>query len=221
MQPWEPLDVARAPDGTELQLWRRGTELVVRVHGEELMSNRRHGSEEQLAELACADLEPKARVLIGGLGLGFTLKATLATLPARSVVIVRELVPKLASWVRAHAGGAAMLEDRRVRIEFGDVAARIESSEGAFDAIVLDVDNGPTALVKPSNARLYGVDGLAAAKRALVEGGRLAIGSASHDAAFLRRFEQAGFEARAVEPRTRRGNGGRHVVFIGTRRRER
>ncbi|APR78936.1 Hypothetical protein A7982_04283 [Minicystis rosea] len=215
MIPWNKLASARAPDGTELSLWKRGEEIVVRVGGVDLMGSRQHGSEELLAELGCEGLGEGARVLIGGLGLGFTLKATLALLPRRSEVVVGELVPEIVQWVRDPVGGGKLLDDRRTKIEIGNVADLIRRSEARFDAIMLDVDNGPAALCLKDNHVLYGPDGLAAAARALKPGGRLAIWSAGDDAAFTKRFGRSGFDARAVHTRARRDKGARHVIFVG------
>lgn len=215
MIPWTKLATARAPDGTELSLWRRDTEIVVRVGGVDLMGNRQHGSEDFLAEIACENLGEGARVLIGGLGLGFTLKATLAVLPRKSEVIVGELIPEIVAWVRDPVGAGALLDDRRVRVEIGNVADIIRGSAARFDAIMLDVDNGPAALCLKDNHVLYGPEGLAAAARALKPGGRLAIWSAGVDPAFVKRFGKSGFDARAVPVRARRDKGARHAIFVG------
>lgn len=217
MIPWNKLATARAPDGTELSLWRRGDEIVVRVGGVDLMGSRQHGSEEVLAELGCEGLGEGARVLIGGLGLGFTLEATLKLLPRKAEVVVGELIPEIVTWVRDPVGRGKFLDDRRVRIEIGNVAEIIRASEGRFDAIMLDVDNGPAALCLQDNHVLYGPDGLAAARRALEPGGRLAIWSASIDNAFVKRFGKSGFDARAVPIRARREKGARHCIFVGDR----
>jgi spermidine synthase len=154
-------------------------------------------------------------VLIGGLGLGFTLKATLAALPKQSEIVVGELMPQIVEWVRVHMGSGALLDDRRVRVELGNVADLIRRSTGRFDAILLDVDNGPDALCIKANHVLYGPDGLAAAHRALKPGGRLAIWASSEDPAFVKRFGRSGFDARAVRTRSRRDKGARHVIFVG------
>lgn len=217
MIPWIKLDTARAPDGGEVSLWRRGDELVVRAGAVDLMSTRTHGSEEVLAELGCAGLGEGASVLIGGLGLGFTLRAVLALLPRRASVVVAELIPAVVGWVRGPVGGAPLLDDPRVTVVVRDCAAVIAESEAGFDAILLDVDNGPTALTQGDNRRLYGRAGLAVAARALRPGGRLAVWSAGEDAGFVERVRRAGL-APAVHPaRAHRGKGARHVVFLGQR----
>jgi spermidine synthase len=213
--PWNKLASARAPDGTELSLWQRDTEIVVRVGGVDLMSNRQHGSEDLLAELGCERLTEGARVLIGGLGLGFTLETALARVPRRSEIVVAELIPELVGWVRHPVGRGKLLDDRRVRIELGNVADVIRRSEARFDSIMLDVDNGPAALCLKDNHVLYGPAGLAAAARALKPGGRLAIWSAGDDPTFTKRFGKSGFDARSIHTRARRDKGARHVIFVG------
>jgi spermidine synthase len=215
MIPWKKLATARAPDGTELSLWQRDEEIVVRVGGVDLMSNRQHGSEERLAELACEKLVEGSRVLIGGLGLGYTLAATLAILPRKSQVVVAELVPEIAEWVRHPVGSGKLLDDRRTRLVIGNVADVMRQSPAGFDAIMLDVDNGPAALCLKDNHVLYGPIGLANAAQALRPGGRLAIWSAAEDAHFTKRFGKSGFDARAVHTRARRDKGAKHVIFLG------
>lgn len=218
MIPWERLAASATPDGAELTLWRRGTELVVRVRGDELMSNQRFGSEEHLAEVACEGLRPEAAVLVGGLGLGFTLRRTLALVDARANVVVAELVPALAGWLRDHLGEGSLLDDPRVHLAFGDVGALMVNESGRFDAIMLDVDNGPAALTSETNRSLYAARGLAVAKRALRPGGRLVVWSAGPDDAFLDRLGRAGFRARVVHTRARRDKGPRHCLFVADAR---
>lgn len=218
MTPWEKLATTATPEGDELALWRRGSELVVRIRNEELMSNRQFGSEEHLAEIACENLEAGARVLVGGLGLGFTLRATLASLPPQSEVIVGELMVPLAGWLRDHLEAGPLLDDPRVRLVFGNVAELMTKHPGRYDAIMLDVDNGPSALTAQGNRALYSDRGLANAKRALKPGGRLVIWSAGPDEAFLERFGRAGFRARVIHTRARRDKGPRHCLFVGDAR---
>ncbi len=221
MIPWIKLDAARAPDGTEISLWRRGGELVVRAGGVDLMSTRAHGSEELLAEHGCAALGRGASVLVGGLGMGFTLRAALAVLPHGARVLVAELCPAVIAWVRGPIGGGDLLDDPRVSVEARDCAAVLRESEARFDAVLLDVDNGPAALSQSDNRCLYDQAGLAVAARAIRPGGRLAVWSAGDDPAFRARMERAGFEARALPARAhragRRGRGPRHVIFLGVR----
>ncbi|HSD22289.1 MAG TPA: hypothetical protein VLC54_19725, partial [Anaeromyxobacter sp.] len=200
MIPWETVDRARAPDGAELVLARRGDEWAVRAAGHVLMTSRAHGSEEALAAKALARAAAPRDVLVGGLGLGFTLRAALDRLPPGARVIVAELVPALVAWNRglvAHLAGRP-LDDPRVRVAPGDVLERIAGSAGAFDAILLDVDNGPAALAHPANDRLYGEAGVRACHTALRRRGVLAVWSAGQDARYLARLERAGFTAEAM-----------------------
>jgi spermidine synthase len=223
MQRWEIVDRALAPDGVELVLARRGGELVVRAGGRTLMSSRVHGSEEALAAIPLAALaRPPRAVLLGGLGLGFTLRAALDRLPQDARIIVVELVPAIVAWNRgpaAHLAGHA-LDDPRVRLQQGDAAQRIAEAVEAYDAILLDVDNGPAALAHAGNDRLYGDAGLRACARALRAGGVLAVWSAAADPRFEARLGKAGLEARAhvVPARGGSGAGGvRHVIFTGVK----
>jgi spermidine synthase len=222
VKPWETVGKARAPDGAEVVLARRGDEWVVRAAGRVLMTSRAHGSEEALAALALKALPAGKRprtVLLGGLGLGYTLRATLDRLPPDARVVVAELLPALADWVRGPVAALAgrPLDDPRVRLQLGDVAGRIAEAKGAFDAILLDVDNGASPLAHRANARLYGRAGLTACREALRAGGALAIWSAGPDEAFLERLEAAGLEARALPVAPRAGSGARHVVFLGVK----
>jgi spermidine synthase len=225
MQPWETVDRAKVPGGTELVLARRGDEWVVRNDGRVLMSSRQHGSEDALAALA---LERVVRpggartVLIGGLGLGYTLRATLDRIGPDARAIVAEISPELVAWNRgpiAHLAGRP-LDDPRTRIQMGDVVARIAEATGAFDAILLDVDNSPSSMVLAGNDRLYGRRGVRACAAALSSGGVLAVWSAGPDAPYLERLELAGLQARAVTVPARGigGGGARHVVFLGVKR---
>jgi len=219
MIPWVKLDEARAPDGTEISLWRRGEELVVRAGGVDLMSTRAHASEERLAELGCERAGERACVLVGGLGMGFTLRATLARVRRNTRVVVAELCPAVVAWVRGPIGGGALLDDPRVTVESRDCAAVLRESEARFDAVLLDVDNGPAALTQAQNRWLYGAQGLRAAARALRPGGRLTVWSAGDDPTFTQRMKRAGFAARALPARAHeaggQGRGARHVIFVG------
>jgi spermidine synthase len=223
VKPWQTVDRAQAPDGTELVLARRGDEWVVRADGRVLMSSRVHGSEEALATLALDRVARPRTVLVGGLGLGFTLRAALDRLPADARAIVVELVPALAAWNRGPLAALAgrPLDDPRVRLQLGDVRARIAEARGAFDAILLDVDNGPAAVANAANDALYGDRGVRACRDALRQGGVLAVWSAGPDAAYRARLERAGFEVEAASvPARGAGAGGvRHVVLLAFHRR--
>lgn len=221
MKPTRLLAAAAAPDGTPLTLHEHDGAISIRAAGVELMSTREHHSEERLAAVACAGLADRrgAAVLIGGLGLGFTLRATLQLLAADATVVVAELVPAVIAWNRDPALGLAAdaLADPRVRLVAGDVAATIAAGRDRFDCILLDVDNGPRGLTAAANDGLYGAAGLAAAWRALKPGGRLAVWSAGADSAFAARMAAAGFTVAEERPRTRPGGGGRTTIFVGTR----
>ena len=223
MIPWVHLDTAQIPDGGELRLMRRGQEYSIMSGAIELMNSRVSGSEVALAQRACARLRGMAspQVLIGGLGMGFTLRAALADLPGDAVVTVAELVPAVVRWARgdmAHVFTGS-LDDPRVRMIQGDVAQLIEAEPSAYDAILLDVDNGPGGLHRGANDRLYSGPGLGRAKRALRSGGVLAVWSVTQDAAFVRRLDQAGFGVEEVTVRAgRNGRGARHVIWLASPR---
>ena len=223
MIPWTLLDTATVPlDGGELRLLRRGAEFSIRAGTRELMNSRAHGSEEALAETACARIAARAqpRILIGGLGMGFTLRAALDALGADARVEVAELVPAVVAWNRgplADLSGRG-LEDPRVSILETDVADPVRCARSAYDAILLDADNGPEALSRAANDRLYDLAGLSAARTALRPGGVLAVWSAGPDANFARRLRTAGFAVEEVRVRARGARGGaRHIVWIATR----
>jgi spermidine synthase len=222
MKPLEILGETLAPDGTILRLTRRDTEFVILASGRSLMSSRMHGSEEALATFACArarKLEEPC-VLIGGLGMGFTLRATLDLLPPDATVVVAEMVAAVVEWNRGPLGPLAghPLKDKRVRIEIGDVAATLKSSHGKFDAVMLDVDNGPTAFTANDNAWLYGDRGIAAAHAALKMGGMLAVWSARDDRKFEQRLRYGKFAVQVERVRARLKKGGpRHTIFVGTK----
>lgn len=220
MKPWELLGQTRAPDGADLALTLRSGEYVILANGKSLMSSRMHGSEEALATFAWARIRGRQepRVLIGGLGMGFTLRATLDLLPEDGEVVVAELLPAVVEWNRGPLGPLAghPLKDRRVRVEQGDVAATLGSSVGAFDAILLDVDNGPAAFATSGNAGLYNDAGLAAARTALRDDGVLAVWSAREDRKFEQRLRYAGFRVDVERVRGRLKKGGpRHTIFLG------
>ena len=222
MKPWELLGRANMPDGTDLRLQRRDTEYAIFAGGKLLMSSRMHGSEEALATFACrrARTLERPRVLIGGLGMGFTLRATLDLLPAQASVVVAEIQPAVVEWNRGPLGPLAAhpLKDRRVRVETRDVLVTLRSSRHAFDAILLDVDNGPDAFATSGNTSLYGNDGVAAAREALEPGGVLAVWSAWEDRKFEQRLRYAKFAVTVERVRARLKQGGpRHTIFLGTR----
>ncbi|CAN7257625.1 spermidine synthase [Phenylobacterium sp. LjRoot225] len=219
---WEQLDTAKIPDGGELKLMRRGTELSIMSGSIELMNSRLSGSEEALASLTCTPLatQPKPKILIGGLGMGFTLRAALAVLPPGAEVVVAELVPAVVAWARGPMAElfAGSLDDPRVSVRLGDVGEAIAASRGAYDAILLDVDNGPGGLNREANDGLYSAAGLATARAALRPGGVLAVWSAAPDAPFVGRLRRAGYAVDEKQVRaTRSGKGGRHVIWLAAR----
>lgn len=217
---WELLDTAPVADGDDLRLMRRGTEFSIMAGAIELMNSRLSGSEEALAALACERLEGRAapHMLIGGLGMGFTLRAALARLGPDARVTVVELVPAVVAWARGPLAEvfAGSLDDPRVRIVEDDVGVVLEVTRSAYDAVLMDVDNGPKALVRPANDALYGPAGLGRAKRALTPCGVLAVWSAATDDAFAERLRDAGFAVHEARVRAHGGRGARHVVWLAT-----
>jgi spermidine synthase len=217
MKPWEIVDRTAAPDGAELVLARRDDEWVVRVAGRTLMSSRVHGSEEALAAMALRGLENRRAILVGGLGMGFTLRAALDRLPVDAKAVVVELVPGLVAWNRGPLSKLAgrPLDDARVRLQQGDVLVRIAEAKGAYDAILLDVDNGPAAVAHTGNRKLYAEKGVRACAEALRAGGVLAVWSAGPDELYVERLERAGLEVSVEVVAARAGAGGvRHVVIV-------
>jgi len=212
---------ATTPDGKRMSLHEHDGALVIRVAGVELMSTRQHHSEERLAAAACDHVRgrPRPRVLIGGLGLGFTLRAALSRLGPEARVVVVELMPAVVEWNRDPAYGlaAGALADPRVETIVGDVAVVLENSRGDFDAIILDVDNGASGLSTRSNERLYSPAGLALARAALRGGGCLAVWSATDDPAFVERMRRAGYDVTVERARTHATGGSWTWLFIGTR----
>jgi spermidine synthase len=219
MIPWQKVGTATTPDGGVLTLWRRGAELSIRVGGDELMNSRQHFSEDELGRLACGKLGEGAAVLVGGLGMGFTLRAVLDHLPTGGRVDVAELLPEVVQWNREHLGDLARrpLEDPRTRLIEGDVARVIAAAAGGYDAILLDVDNGPTALTAGGNAGLYGDAGVRAILAALRPGGVLGLWSAADDARYVGRLEKAGLSVLRHHVRARPDGGSTHVLMIATR----
>ena len=219
MKPLEILGEARTPDGTLITLAKQDRELLILAGGRPLMSSRMHGSEAALATFGCAALPRHgARVLVGGLGMGFTLRATLDLVPPDAQVVVAELMPEIVDWNRGPLSGLANhpLQDRRVTIQVDDVGVVMRGERAGFDAILLDVDNGPDAFTASGNVSLYGDAGLAAARTALRPGGMLAVWSAWEDRKFEQRLRYAGFTVRVERVRARLKQGGpRHTIFIG------
>lgn len=230
MQPWEKLAHETAADGTLLELRRRGDEYLIVAGGHDLMSNRDEGSSRALADLGCdwarAGRKPpeRPRVLVGGLGMGYTLRAALDLVGPHGRVDVAELNPVVIDWNRSHLAclADAPLDDPRCQLLCEDVRESLANAThrgqaARYDAILLDVDNGPDALAHPDNDAIYGSRGLAAARDALVPGGVLGVWSFSDDRKFVRRMERAGFEARAERvSASRDGRGRYHVIFLGS-----
>lgn len=223
MIPWTLLDRASLPNShEEIRLVQRGDEYAIRVANYELMNSRVHGSEEALADLAFAKLDGRSpvRVLIGGLGLGYTLAAALRGIDERGEVVVAELVPAVVKWNRGPLARLAgrPLDDPRSRIVEGDVARVIREDRSGFDAILLDVDTGPRALTHEDNRQLYDVAGLRATYDALRPRGVLAVWSSAPDPAFTRRLSEAGFEVEEVRARARNERGRAHyIVWVAQR----
>ena len=223
MTPMELIGTAQVPGGQELRLFRRGRDFMILLDRNELMSSRMSGSEEALAVMSCERLEqrPAPHMLIGGYGMGFTLRSALAALGADAQLTVAELVPEIIQWARGPMVelAAGCLDDPRVRLIEGDVVAVIAEATGTYDAILLDVDNGPDGLTRNGNDRLYSMKGLAAAKTALKPGGILAVWSAAPDTAFAKRLSAAGFSVEEIAVRARsNGKGPRHVIWFATKR---
>jgi spermidine synthase len=223
MIPWLNLDTGQIPGGGELRLKRRGAEFSIRLDNNELMNSRLSGSEEALATLTAERLKGRKapQVLIGGLGMGFTLKAALGAFDAQARFTVAELVPAVIAWAKgpmAELFGDSMA-DPRVTIAEADVRDLIASGKGGYDAILLDVDNGPEAMTRKSNDRLYDMQGLALSLAALKPGGILAVWSMGPDAGFTQRLRKAGFGVEEIGVRAHRGKSGtRHVIWLAKRK---
>lgn len=224
MLPWTVVDTAQIPGGggAALRLMQRGTEFSIMLGNNELMNSRLSGSEEALATRAREKIRalPAPHVLIGGLGMGFTLRAMLAAIGPEARIVVAELVPAVVAWARgpmaAIHGGS--LVDPRVAICETDVGKLIKAGRASWDAILLDVDNGPEGLTREANSSLYNPAGLRAAREALRPGGVLAVWSSGPDRRFAARLSQAGFLCDEINVRANgRGGGARHVIWIATR----
>ena len=218
MKKLERLAEARAPDGTLLVLFRHDGDYLIRADGAELMSTRHHRSEEQLAAVACAPLRDRAgaRVLIGGLGFGFTLKAALRALPADARVVVAELIRAVIDWNEAPDFDLARsaLGDARVELRHADVAQVLREEAGGFDAVMLDVDNGPDPMTTSGNGALYGDAGVRMAAAALRPGGRLAYWSAQDDRKFERTLRRAGLTVETSRVWSHGTSGVLHTLFV-------
>jgi len=220
LKPTETLATATAPDGSRLELQRHDGNYVIHADGYDLMTSYSHGSEDAMMSLACPRPQADACILIGGLGMGYTLAATLNLLPPGGSVVVSELVPEVVEWNRGPLGPLAgrPLDDPRTELVVGDVTDVIRESESRFDAVLLDVDNGPDSFTLARNSRLYTPPGLAAASRSLRPRGALAIWSAGTEGAFERTLRAAGFIASTHPVRGRGKRGGHYSVLVGRNR---
>ncbi len=218
MQIFQKLASVTTPDGQDLTLHGRGKDFFVYLDGEELMSTRQPDSERRLAELGCEHLPQRRapRMLIGGLGLGFTLRAALDLLPVLAEIVVVEYFAEVVEWQRRYLVElhGQLLADRRVRVQLGDVWESL-AGEQEYDAVLLDVDDGPAAWCLNSNGRLYGEDGLRRIHQLLRPEGVLAVWSAQEDPKFVKRLRKAGFEARSINARGHQRGGVRHTIFLG------
>lgn len=223
MIPWEEIDRVKVPGGEEeIILQKRGTEFSIRIATTELMNSRLHGSEDALAELTCSRISRKngRRILIGGLGMGYTLAAALQHSGGDSLITVAELIPAVIRWNREQLGHLAgnPLSDGRVFVQQEDVAETIYRKKSSWDAILLDVDNGPDGLTRKVNDRLYGLSGLKNAFLALRNGGVLSIWSSGTDEQFTSRLKQCRFQTEIVTVRARKpGKGARHTIWLATK----
>ncbi len=220
MIPWEDIDQAKVPGGGDIiTLRRRGTEFSIRTPGIELMNSRVHGSEEALAELTFTHITPRSglRILMGGLGMGFTLAAALQQSTPDTHITVCELIPAVVRWNRYYLGHLAgmPLEDSRVSVQEEDVAALIGKRKRFWDAIMLDVDNGPDGLTQKSNDRLYSRFGLDMAFSALRPRGILGVWSCGPDPGFTQRLNQCGFKTQIIPLKARKSQkGSRHIIWL-------
>jgi len=223
MKPRKLLGSAQTPDKAgELQLSQRGDDFFISYNGKELMNSRMHGSEDLLAEFACKPIagRPGARVLVGGLGLGYTLAATLAIVKKDAAVVVAELVPAVVHWNRSMCGHLAghPLKDPRVQVQEQDVCILLKKEQEGFNAIMLDVDNSPDSMTQKSNDWLYTKNGLAKIYQSLRPKGILTVWSAAPDALFSRRLQKAGFAVQEKTVSARgSGKGGLHTIWIARR----
>jgi spermidine synthase len=222
MIPWSHLDTAQVPGGGKLRLMRRGAEFSIKLGNNELMNSRLSATEQALATIACEKIRMRARpkLLIGGLGMGFTLRAALAVLGEQAQIIVAELVPAVVAWARGPMAKlyGDSLTDPRVRIREMDVGNLIRAARSEYDAILLDVDNGPEGMTRETNDGLYDLDGLAAAYMALRTGGVLAVWSSAPDAKFTARLRKTGFDVVENPVRAKGPQGGaQHFIWTAVR----
>jgi spermidine synthase len=222
MKPWILIETVTLDGEKEaLHLYQRDTEFSIQLGREELMNSRSHGSEDALGELACNLIQGmvQPRILIGGLGMGFTVASVLKHAPAEAAIQVAELLPAVVQWNHGVLGHLAEhpLNNKRVKIKEIDVTKLIKAEQKVYDAILLDIDNGPTSLVKKSNAWLYSPNGLAVAFAALRPGGVLAVWSAGADANFSRHLEKVGFEVQEKRVKAHGNKGANHVVWLAQR----
>jgi spermidine synthase len=220
MLPWVELGRAKVPGGGEFRLMQRGQEFTIFAGTIGLMSSRQSCSEEAMAKIAAERIggRTKARVLIGGLGMGFTLRRCLADFGADAEIVVAELVPEIAgAWARGPLAGVhgTSLDDPRLSLRIGDVGAVMASDK--FDAILLDVDNGPEGLSRPGNDALYSHAGISKAKAALKPGGMLAVWSVAPDSHFTKRLQQSGMKVEELKARAHGSRGARHVIWVATK----
>jgi len=224
MIPWTLIETASVPGGSdELRLKQRGSEFSIMLGTNELMNSRLSGSEEALAKLSCDKIRdrPRPKILIGGLGMGFTLRAALAELPNEAEVVVAELVPAVIRWAKNEMAEVfkGCLDDPRVTIVEADVGDLIRCGKAAYDAILLDVDNGPEALTREENDRIYDDRGLAAAKAALCSGGVLSVWSSAPDSRFTRQLQAAGFTVEEMPTRaSSKGRGAKHMIWLAVKK---
>jgi len=222
VKPRRILETVTLPDGAAMTLVLEGDAFVVRVNGNVLMSSRMHGSEKEMANLGCTGLRERrgARVLVGGLGMGFTLRAALDLVAADTEVVVCELADELVAWNRGPLAHLSLhaLDDPRVRVHRGDFVDYLASDHGRFHVILVDIDNGPEALTLQTNARLYREAGLRTLHDALTPDGVVVIWSAFASAAFATRMRRAGFDCAAHRVRARGPvikKGGAHTLYVG------
>ncbi|SDZ90922.1 hypothetical protein [Microbulbifer marinus] len=221
MKPWIELGTAQIPNGGGvLTLRQRDQEFSISLSGPrgELMNSRRYNSERELSLLGCAHLKQhnNARVVVGGMGMGYTLAAALEVLPADAEVIVADLIPEVVEWNRGPLGACAgrPLDDSRCSVHIGDVRELLEKGDSDYDAVLLDVDNGPEGLTKSDNNWLYSLDGTSCIYESLTPGGMLAVWSAGPDSFYVHRLRKTGFDVEVKTVRERPGKGARHTIFL-------